>query len=123
MATASRLWFTLWFSCTTGPWRDWPTQALRSTAYGIRTVPPSDAFSEGTPTSAVHDQPVESAQLLEYTRFVACKQQLCLARGGKDQVWSVLAEQGSQAELTAPWPLSEKAASPQGGEKATIERE
>lgn len=123
MATASCLRFTLWFCCTTRPWRDWPAQALGSTAYGISTVSPKDAVSEGTPTSAVHDQPVESVQLLEHTRFAACKQQLCTARGGKDQTWSEPAEQGYKPELTAPWPLTEKAASPRGGEKATKERE
>lgn len=53
MPTASCLWFTLWFYCTTRPWRDWPKQALGSTAYGISTVPPNDAFSEGTSTSPV----------------------------------------------------------------------
>ena len=67
--------------------------------------------------------PVESMQLLEYTCFAACKQQLCTARGGKDQAWSEPAEQSYKPELTAPWPLTEKAASPRGGEKAIKERE
>lgn len=124
MATASRVRFSLWFYCTTRPWRDWPVQALGSTAYGINAVSPKDAFSEGTPTLAVHGQPVESAQLLEYTRFVTRKQQLCTACGGKDQARPEPAEQGYKSEPTAPWPLTEKAASSGGGgEKATKERE
>lgn len=68
----------------------------------------------------MHGQPAESAQLLEYTCFAAVRHEEGKTKHGQR---SEPAEQGYKPELTAPWPLTEKAASPWGGEKATKERE
>lgn len=46
-----------------------------------------------------------------------------IARDGKSQALSELAEQSHKLELTVLWPSNEKAVSPQGGEKATKGRE